>query len=294
MAFSLDTITSGVTDFVKGAAGKVGNVLDPSNARLSIAGLLQGGRKKTEKTPETRVGFSIADPNGKPIKIEDDWRVTISVAAKSKLFYHSSDPGLLEPLKRTNGVVFPYTPSITTSYSASYGQLKTTHSNHPAYFYEGSEVQAIQVSGDFTVQNIEEGQYLLACIYFFRACTKMFYGDGELSGNPPPIVFLNGYGSELLPNIPCVVTSFQQVMTGDVDYIEIPSLVRDSTAVNPETGDTYSPNGTATSTGKGRSTRLPVSCQLQIGLQPVYSRKRLAEFDLEKFASGNLLDKGFL
>lgn len=291
MSFSLDSITTGVSGFVKDAVSKVGNVLDPSNARLSVAGLLQGGRKKTQKTPETRVGFSIANPNGTPIPLEKDWRVTVKLPPKSQLFYNSSDAGILAPLKSTNGVVFPYTPSITLSYSASYGQLKTTHSNHPAYYYEGSEVQAIQISGDFTVQNQQEGQYLLACIYFFRACTKMFYGSGQLAGNPPIIVYLNGYGANMLPNIPCVVTSFQQVMTGDVDYLEIPDL---ETAINPETGQAYYPDGVPDSQGKGRTTRVPVACQLQIGLQPVYSRKRLAEFDLEKFAAGKLIDKGFL
>lgn len=288
MSFSIDSITSGVSDFAKTAASKVGNLLDPSNARLSIAGLLQGGRRKTEKTPETRVGFAVANPKGEPIPVEKDWRVRISLPQSSDMFYNSSESGILAPLKDTNGVVFPYTPSITTSYSASYGQLKTTHSNYPAYFYESSEVQAIQISGDFTVQNVKEGQYLLACIYFFRACTKMFYGASSKAGNPPLIVFLNGYGSELLPNVPCVVTAFQQVMTADVDYVQIPSLNSGSSyATNDETGESYY-------RGEGNSTRLPTSCQLQITLQPVYSRASVAEFDLEKFASGQLLDKGFL
>lgn len=291
MSFSLDSITSGVSDFARGAASKVGNLLDPSNARLSIAGLLQGGRRKTQKTPETRVGFAVANPMGERIPVEKDWRVRISLPPSSQMFYNSSDAGILSPLKYTSGVVFPYTPSVTTSYSASYGQLKTTHSNHPAYFYESSEVQAIQLSGDFTVQNVEEGQYLLACIYFFRACTKMFYGASSKAGNPPLIVFLNGYGSEILPNVPCVVTGFQQVMPSDVDYVEIPSINSDPGYYDNSGAP---PANTETGAGKGKSTRLPTSCQLQITLQPVYSRATLAEFDLEKFAAGKMLDKGFL
>lgn len=295
MSFSIDGIVSGVTGFVKDAAGRASNVLDPSGARLSIAGLLAGGRRSTQKIPETRVGFSVGDPKGNPVKLEDDWRVRIGVAPSSQLFYQGEDAGILAPLRTTMGVVFPYTPSITTSYSASYGQLKTTHSNHPAYYYESSEVQAIQISGDFTVQNQQEGQYLLACIYFFRSCTKMFYGSGNNAGNPPPVVFLNGYGSYLLPNVPCVVTSFQHVLPQEVDYIEIPSIdPGPGLAVNPETGETYAPNGTSASLGKGPTVRLPAASQLQIGLQPVYSRKRLAEFDLEKFAAGKLIDKGFM
>lgn len=286
MSFSLDSITNGITDYVKGAASKVGNVLDPSNARLSIAGLAKGGRKKSAKPVQTRVGFSIGNPEGDVVPIEQDWRVRIGVAPTSDIFYTYSNAGIMAPLKNTQGVVFPYTPSITISHSATYGQTKTTHSNYPAYFYEGSEVQAIQLSGDFTVQSVDEGQYLLACIYFFRAATKMFYGSGQLAGNPPPIVFLSGYGDHLLPNVPCVITSFQQVMSQEVDYIEIPSIVED-TSVQRNSGDNV-PQG-QTSEGKGRSTRLPAVSQLQVTLQPVYSRRMTAQFDLDRFAAGELI-----
>lgn len=288
MSFSLDNITTGVTDFVKGTASKVGDVLNPSNARLSIAGLLKGGRKKAEKIPETRVGISIGSPNGTRVPVDQDWKVRISVAPKSKLFYESENAGILVPLRDTMGVIFPYTPSITTTFSATYNSLKNTHSNYPAYYYDSSEVQAINISGDFTVQNQKEGQYLLACIYFFRACTKMFYGSGNDAGNPPPLVFLNGYGKYLLPNVPCLVTSFQHNMNSDVDYIEIPSLESDvGTIANREIyGET--------SGGNALTTRLPVLSQLQVSLQPVYSRSRVTEFDLDKFAAGQLIDKGFI
>jgi hypothetical protein len=77
-------------------------------------------------------------------------------------------------------------------------------------------------------------------------------------------------------------------MPAEVDYVQIPSLNAESSyATNEETGETYY-------RGEGPSTRLPTSCQLQITLQPVYSRAILAEFDLEKFAAGRMLDKGYL
>ena len=247
-----------------------------------------------EKEPETRVRFSTSNPNGAPVPVDKDWRVKVSVPVSSKLFYHSGNPGLLAPLKKTDGVIFPYTPSITFTYSATYGSLKTTHNNYPAFYYEGSEVQAIQIAADFTVQNQQEGQYLLACIYFFRACTKMFYGSGANAGNPPPVVFLNGYGSDLLPNVPCVVTSFQQVLSNEIDYIEVPSVERDWSKINPETGDKYWPDGTSNSQGVGRVTRVPVVSQLQVGLQPVYSRDQMTKFNLQEFAAGKLINKGFL
>lgn len=291
MSFSLDSISSGVgrvTDFVK---NKIGDTLDPSRARLSIANLAAGGRRATKQAPETRVGFTIGSPDGTVVPIEQDWRVRVSVGESSGIFYNSDFAGVLTPLISTQGVVFPYTPSITTSYSANYSAQKTTHSNYSAYFYDSSEVQAINIAGDFTVQTIEEGQYLLACIYFFRSASKMFYGGGANAGNPPPVLFLNGYGNDLLPNVPCVLTSFQHTMGSDVDYLEIPQINMDPTRQGPADGPT--PEGT-TSQGKGPTTRVPIASQIQISLQPIYSRKSLAEFDLDKFASGRLIDKGFI
>lgn len=291
MSFSLDSITTGVTDFVKGSASKVSSILDPSGSRLSIAGLVQGGLKKKETVPETRVGFSVANPKGNPVPIDKDWKVKIYIKSSSKILYWQDKPGILWPLTKTDGVVFPYTPSITITQTAGYGSVKPTHSNYPAYYYESSEVQAINVSGDFTIKNTEEGQYLLACIYFLRACTKMFYGQSRYAGNPPPIVFLSGYGAELLPNVPCVVTSFQQVMTPEVDYIEVPSLLQDPRYFDNSGAP---PADESVSAGKGRSTRLPTTCQLQVTLQPVYSRLRQRTFSLDKFAAGEQLDQGFL
>ena len=290
MSFSLDNITTGVSDFVKNTASKVGNVLDPSNARLSIAGLLKGGRKKAAKNPDPRVGVFLGDPNGQRVAVDKDWKVRISLSPNSKLFYQSPDAGILAPLLDTMGVIFPYTPSITITSTATYNSTKNTHSNYPSYFYDNSEVQTINVSGDFTVQGHKDGQYLLACIYFLRSCTKMFYGQSANAGNPPPIVFLNGYGDYLLPNVPCIITSFQHVMNSDIDYIEVPVTVKDPAYVGMDPALAYGETGE----GRGRIVRLPTASQIQLSLQPVYSRNRVGEFDLEKFAAGDLINKGFV
>lgn len=287
MDFSFDSIKAGISDIKTGVTGfvdklNVPNLLSPSSARLSIAGLLPGGSRRTASQPETRVGYMVEDPStGNPVPIEDDWRVRVSVGTGSNILYDGNNPGIMAPLKSTQGVVFPYTPSVTVSHSSQYGSVVPTHSIYGSYFYESSQVQAIQLSGDFTVQSIKEGQYLLACIYFFRAAGKMFYGQGSHPGNPPPVLFLNGYGKHILPNVPCLLTSFQHVMGADVDYIEIPGIAGD----NDQSGSR---------TNASKTTRVPTTSQIQIGLQPVYSRKSVGEFDLDKFAAGKLLDKGFL
>jgi hypothetical protein len=163
------------------------------------------------------------------------------------------------------------------THQANYQSQKLTHNNYTQYYYDNSEVQAISISGEFTVQNVNEGQYLLASLYFFRSVTKMFFGAEQLAGNPPPIVFLNGYGQYYLPNVPCVVTSFQHTMPADCDYVDV-----------PEPGLTYNP---AVTNPVLNSTRLPTTSTLQLSLQPVYSRMAQQKFSLRDFSRGALVNQ---
>ena len=268
------------------------NASDPSQQRLNAAGLNQGGLPPGAVLPTRNTPVAVASQRGTTLSLlEDDWRVRISLANSSKLFYKGSQAGIQSALRATNGVVFPYTPSINVTHTARYGEQKLTHSNYANYFYEGSEVQSITVQGEFSVQTPEEGKYLLAAIMFFRSCTKMFFGKSNqqpLAGSPPPLVFLNGYGKYIFPSVPCVITSFQQTLPGDVDYLEVSHFM-----------DEVNPTGFANSSGNFKSeiellnsavTRVPTNSTLSVTLQPVYSRKTVHEdFNLDRFASGELL-----
>jgi hypothetical protein len=219
----------GAVSGIAGAATKAGAAaagIDPSAARLAVAGLIPGGSLNFKLGG---IGVNLNLAGGLP-----DWRVRVSLAKGADYFYHSvpaAERGIMDPLfgsDTQNGVIFPYTPQVQITHTANYAQQKFTHSNNPGYFYENSEVAAINISGDFTVQNIEEGQYLLAAITFFRAATKMWFGASNhknYAGYPPPMVFLNGYGSDYLANVPCVITSFSHTMPNDCDYMEIPRVI---------------------------------------------------------------------
>jgi hypothetical protein len=52
-----------------------------------------------------------------------------------------------------------------------------------------------------------------------RSATKMFTGEGDLVGNPPPILTLNGYGDYVFKNVPVVVKSFSVNLPQDANYI---------------------------------------------------------------------------
>ena len=297
------TFSSVADDVINGAksvSGKILDAIDPRSARLQLAGLVEGGAKKTASTVNSRAKFSDSDI---------DWRVKISLAKDATYFYNTGiDAGLLEPLRASGGVIFPYTPTISVSHAARYSSQSLTHSNYTNYSYEGSEVQQISIAGDFTAQNNIEAAYVLACIQFFRAATKMWFGSGERAGNPPPVVFLNGYGSHYFPNVPCVVTSFQHTMPADVDYISAittstngysaesrrvtsyPGEDNQSSAEDRRLGlvrPAYSPVSKSTNAA---TTMIPTTSTLTINLQPIYSRKNVfSNSNLDKFAKGDLI-----
>lgn len=235
-----------------------------------------------------------------------DWRVKCSVAAGSGVLYDMPNAGIMEPVKKTNGVIFPYAPSLSISHQVRYNTQPLTHSNYNNYFYEGSEVQAIQITADFTVQNNLEAAYFMGVIYFFRAATKMFYGEsGKYQGAPPPIVYLDGYGTHYLPHVPCVITSFSHTMPSDVDYIELTNANSRSPVAASGTGASGFPvnssiagaNTTGDSNTSGyaqMNTRVPTSSQIVVSFQPVYSRSTQRAFDLEAFSRGDLITKGFV
>jgi len=269
---------------ISSAQGSVG--LNPAVGRINVADMF-----KYSTVPPGTIPFSFPDAS-------NDWRVRVSLAPNSTYFYNDPFNSLLSPLinetgtgianaitntvglggNKRVGVVFPYTPQVQVQHNATYSAQKLTHNNYTQYFYDNSEVQAINITGDFTVQNVNEGQYLLATIYFFRAVTKMFFGQDENAGNPPPLLYLNGYGQYYFPNVPCVVTSFSHTMPADCDYMDIPEpglMGYNPQFLNPRLN----------------STRLPTTSSITLTLQPVYSRSAQSQgFSLNDFAAGALVN----
>jgi hypothetical protein len=299
------------------------DLLDPSKARNAISGLMPGGLSSLAKSIPN-IGFqSMSGTGGATAASEDDWRVRVSLSPNARLFYQDitqASNAIQSPLLETNGVIWPYTPQITVTHNAQYSTAHLTHSNYPAHFYNSSEVADINISGEFTVQNLEDGQYLMAAVYFFRAATKMFFGQGDNVGNPPPIVFLDGYGSHYFPHVPCVITQFSHTLPNEVDYIQVPISTTSLTEVPLSTqaiapgvnlidngyGKLVSPSTVApdfnatqksaqvTTTQQFNTitthTRVPTTSTVSVTLRPMYSRKNLHDrFDLNKFAAGGLL-----
>jgi hypothetical protein len=250
---------------------------------------------------------------------DGDWRVKLRLAGNSNYLYNAFNPGILKPLEVTDGVIFPYTPTITTAYQAKYNAYELTHSNYKGYFYQGSSVGDITINATFTAQDTSEANYLLAVIHFFRSVTKMFYGkdDAALRGAPPPLVFLQGLGEYQFNLHPCVVSNFNYTMPNDVDYIRALSPNNNGTNltdrrslqsgvtpfVNPSSSRLQNaglPLGGITTPaapptlGTNSPTYVPTKMEIQITLLAIQTRSQVSnQFSLKQFANGDLIRGGF-
>ena len=274
---------------------------------------------------------------------DTEWRFRISLAEGADYLYKAPNnsnkgggagstssngsaddgPGILAPLIGTNGVVFPYTPSVQMTYRAKYNSYELVHSNYRGAFYQNSSVDDISIRGTFTAQDTYEAAYMLAVIHFFRSVTKMFYGQDKQRGAPPPLVYLSGLGDNQFNNHPAVITSFDYSLPADVDYIRannfnnfgtdllsrrpsyaappsnplvgiatrlgLSGLFPGATAVKP------SPQAITNSvTNTAKATYVPTKIEISLNLMPMQTREQVSkQFSLAKFANGNLLRGGF-
>ena len=254
-----------------------------------------------------------------------DWRLRLSLADKSDYLYNAAEPGILSWLKPTDGVIFPYTPQISTSYKANYSNYDLTHSNYRGYYYQNSYTDALTINATFTAQNTFEANYLLAVIHFFRSVTKMFYGQSQHVGSPPPICYLNGLGEYQFNKHPVLVSQFNYTLPADVDYIragssnnlqlnqgslraktntanpQLASVQRLASSVSSLYGTLFpTPPGAKptvpapSSPNTNNPTYVPTKMDIVVTLMPVQSRTQVSQqFSLENFANGNLLRGGF-
>ena len=261
-----------------------------------------------------------------------DWRVRLRLAPNANYLYKvpagNGGPGILAPLAATDGVVFPYTPAIETSYQAKYANYDLTHSNYRGYFYQNSSVENITIKGTFTAQDTREAAYLLAVIHFFKSVTKMFYGQDAEAGTPPPLVYLSGFGKYQFNESPCVVTNFGYSLPNDVDYIRADGFNniglnmenRRSQSSGPAPGGSLGTviaiidrlsnaglkNGSLTNRPSPsqvnqnvanqtsiNSTYVPTKMEISLTLLPMQTRNQVSkQFSLKSFANGSLLAGG--
>ena len=246
-----------------------------------------------------------------------DWRVRVALPPGANYLYKTSTPGILQPLVATDGVIFPYTPSINVTYAANYDAQSLVGSNYKVYQYTNSSVDSVTITGDFTCQDVFEANYLLAVIHFFRSMTKMFYGqdNNPKNGTPPPLCYLHGMGAFQFDTLPLAITNFTYALPADVDYIMTTGMtiagVSQPSYFNNNTspasfisgaarllGLPVGPGGTprapvyptTQNSANQTTTWVPTKMNISISCAPVLSRNSVSnQFSLQDYASGDLL-----
>jgi hypothetical protein len=294
-----------------------GDFVEPATQASAAASIAEASRVlalKNQANSQASIAAQRKQAN------EGDWRVKLRLAEGADYLY--SDPrinenGVLWPLTVTNGVVFPYTPQISTNYAANYNHYDLTHSNYRGYFYQNSYVDEVTITATFTAQDTFEANYMLAVIHFFRSVTKMFYGQDANRGQPPPLVFLQGLGEFQFNLHPCLVRSFSYNLPNDVDYIRARTVSVDGTNLlgrrdrsNLPSGPSWlsnlrlgaaglqpggvNPPPAPPTLGTTLPTYVPTKLDMTITLLPTQTRSQVSkQFSLKQFANGDLVKGGF-
>lgn len=213
-----------------------------------------------EVAPLDKPEITFVDVNGN--KQGKDLRVKILVPQKYLT-------GLAADLQTQQGILFPYTPTISYELSADYGTLNPMHSNFSISFYQRSKISSINISGRFSVQNEKDARIYRATSHCFKALTRMRSGgkggDPD-SGAPPPVCRLFAYG-ETLENVPVAIQSFRIELPDSIDYM------------------TFNNDGVYS---------VPTLSTFTISLITMYSRNEMQGFSVGNYINGGTRGKGFI
>jgi hypothetical protein len=213
--------------------------------------------KGAERFRTQNTKFVFRDVSGK--KLGNDLRVKIRVPQN---YWSKLTTGMDNELKELQGIIFPYTPSISTEFSADYSAVSPLHSNFPINFYQRSKISDISVAGKFTVENTSDAVIYLSTIHLLRALTRMRSGgktgDSD-SGSPPPVCRFDAYGEMMFKNVPVVIRSFKLELPESVDYFTIKGT------------DAYGP------------VSVPTVSTIAVTLTPMYSRNEMQKYSVTSY-----------
>jgi hypothetical protein len=255
-----------------------GGIFNRTLGRLTGAGI----------STDSRIVQARAKWSGRSDKT--DWRVRLQVpdGPLTRFFDFNNNP-IMQPLAASQGIFWPLTPAVVIQHSANYNAMDQVHSNYPHQAYQNSQVDSMNIIGEFPVQNSEDAKHWVATVNFLRTATKMFFGndDGDgLKGNPPPIMHLYGYGDHMFNKIPVIINSFNVELRPGIDYI---STKQSNTPYKQLTG----PDAGEFLNAEGESqTWAPTLSNISVLITPIYSRDSVKNFSMKKFVRGELNGKG--
>lgn len=200
--FSKITQLPGAVASTANAAGLLSNPFSGSGIASSAQGLLGSAKSLVGGATGSATAAATTDTR---------IRLSAPAGAEEQIYGKKAEKGgnILAPLYATKGLMFPYTPTINFSQDVEYSAFSMVHTNTDYLAYQRTPSVSLTIAGKFTIQNTTEGQYALAAIHFLRTVSKMYFGTlaGDRAGLPPPILWLNGYGSLMFNNLRCILKS---------------------------------------------------------------------------------------
>lgn len=324
----------GITSTLSSATSAFGAV---SSAAGTVSSLFSGGGSLSDKllsgTGLSQGAEAIGDVMdavsafGGNEASDNDWRVRLSMP-RWQSFKNSP---VLQPLVDAGGLIFPYTPQIQINSGAKYTPGNTTHTNYQFNAYKNSDPGSITITAPMNVEDSTQALYWIACVHYLRSASKMFSGSDPKAGNPPPIVFLNGYGNFVFKNVPVAIQSFNTTLPMDCDYIatdvvgsaagavsgiadsvgnlsntlggtfgdafggavgNISGLVSEASGFIGQAASLAGTFGLGGTTSGGQA-YVPTKSQFTVTLVPMYSRSSVRNFSLDRFVQGGYLNNPF-
>jgi hypothetical protein len=180
---------------------------------------------------------------------------------------------LLDILYDTNGVIFPFTPTLGgISHNVNYTSIDIVHTNQEYFAYKNTEALKFTITGQFSANNYQEARYMLACMHFLRSCTKMHYGgnnnNDSLRGLPPPVLLLSGYGTYIFNDLPVILTNVTFEYPNTVDMV--PVIWTDNNRMKPIAW-------------------VPILQTISVSVTVQNTPSRLRQFDFDSYIKGALI-----
>jgi len=130
----------------------------------------------------------------------------------------------LAPIVETNGLVFPYNPTITENISVKYDAVELTHTNEAFHVYRGTDNVRLNISNAvWTCDTFDNAVYAMAALHFFRTYSQMDFGRGR-TGRPPSPMWFSAYGNYAFHRVPVLLEKADWNFPNDVDYVGIPEF----------------------------------------------------------------------
>jgi len=180
-------------------------------------GLKLGGADRRSDTTDDIQG-------GRNANILNEGGQTAALTGAANSQVKAKDYHALAPIFATNGLVFPYNPTISESISVKYDAMELTHTNESFHVYRGTDNVRINISdSQWTCDTFDNAVYALSALHFFRTYSQMDFGIGR-TGRPPSPMWFSAYGNYAFHRVPVLMEKADWSFPADVDYVGIPEF----------------------------------------------------------------------